>query len=513
MRLLLRLALCAGFLAAATAAMADWRPTEMGLPGWRVTTSEDIWARSWTDHTASTLKRYPISNLFDGKPDTAWVFEGQKWRRPEGLTIEGRARPGGGGQWIELTTLGPKPVAVDAVGLINGYAKSADVYTRNNRITRLAVEAGDLWQPMTIKTADLEQTREMQVVRIREVRARTFRVRVATVARGRDDDLCISELQLYHHGRPLVAPPPPYVLYSPGDECGDGYEVFLVDRQGRPAGPRPSGYYWGGYHFAPSGRGVAIEYGEPSERSIAVVDLQTARQVCDRQVIKQPPDGDDTLDSLAWADDRRLRYTVEAAGEKVRYQLDLGAGQPQPRVIERHPVPQQVEPLLPEPIPGLDLPPAAAAALQKALPGWHVMGTSGFDPLVVKWVRQEHGPRAGPQYCRGDFDGDGRPDLALLLRRGSVKLVALLQTGAEQWQVKELRDLGFGEGFQGGFSRFTIYLAPRKPGIVAYWPGDGKGKTGRLRLRHDGIELNWAEKGSTLYYWTGQRFQTVVTGD
>jgi hypothetical protein len=61
-----------------------------------------------------------------------------------------------------------------------------------------------------------------------------------------------------------------------------------------------------------------------------------------------------------------------------------------------------------------------------------------------------------------------------------------------------------------------------KPGKVTYWVEPGKddvgnflssGKTNILELRNDGIRLGALYRPSVVYYWTGERFATVITGD
>ncbi len=103
---------------------------------------------------------------------------------------------------------------------------------------------------------------------------------------------------------------------------------------------------------------------------------------------------------------------------------------------------------------------------------------------------------------------------ALLIRpnRGAeVKLVAVQQGKADRWAVNEVTSFGFNLGLQTGYSGFTIYLTPRAPGSVAYW--HGQGKTGRLDLKHDGVELNYEGKAGVLYYRAGNEWAKVTTGD
>jgi hypothetical protein len=177
--------------------------------------------------------------------------------------------------------------------------------------------------------------------------------------------------------------------------------------------------------------------------------------------------------------------------------------------------PKSPFPLVPR---GVSLPKQAIAALKTRWREWHVMGTSGFDAAVISAVRSRFGEDARPQRCWGDFDGNGLGDVALLIRRNTgdgVKLIALRQLGGGRWISEELLSLPFGSGFQGGYSGFTIYLTPHSPGAVEFWreKNGETGKTGRLELRSDGIELNFEGKASVLYYWSGSGYSKVTTGD
>ncbi len=208
-------------------------------------------------------------------------------------------------------------------------------------------------------------------------------------------------------------------------------------------------------------------------------------------------DGSDPLRGLA----ERL---VSRIGEARKRQAEL-----------RQAPPKSPFPLVPR---GVSLPKEAIAALKTRWRDWHVMGTSGFDAAVIGAVRSRFGEDAGPQHCWGDFDGNGLRDVALLIRRNigdGVKLIALRRREGGRWISDELRSFSFGSGFQGGYSGFTIYLAPHSPGAVEFWEEKNgeTGRTGRLELRSDGIELNFEGKASVLYYWSGSEYSKVTTGD
>ena len=64
----------------------------------------------------------------------------------------------------------------------------------------------------------------------------------------------------------------------------------------------------------------------------------------------------------------------------------------------------------------------------KQFPGYHLLTLQERDPDVKAFLAQ-HFPKSNPSVVRADFNGDGNPDYALLLKddkSGAAKLVVLL---------------------------------------------------------------------------------------
>jgi len=172
--------------------------------------------------------------------------------------------------------------------------------------------------------------------------------------------------------------------------------------------------------------------------------------------------------------------------------------------------------------PEIKIPASAKVALEYKYPDWHIMGIQGFDKAVLDSLLSRDGTSALPQIIRGDFDGNGLEDIALLIRRSpmpygqpsaNVKLISLRQIKSKQWRAEELTAFPFASGFQSGYSRFTIYIALQKPGKVAFWDSKRSDKSGNLDLGTDGIELNIEGKASMLYYWNGKGYATIQSRD
>lgn len=111
---------------------AEGVPAGLTWPGWEVDGGEYYDAPG-----------YPLAWLFDDNPSTAWVFH----YRPDisHVTPTIPKEPHGVGTRIRLSRGSElwkrTPITIDAIGIINGYAKSRSAYYRNNRITRLRVLA------------------------------------------------------------------------------------------------------------------------------------------------------------------------------------------------------------------------------------------------------------------------------------------------------------------------------------------------------------------------------------
>lgn len=74
------------------------------------------------------------------------------------------------------------------------------------------------------------------------------------------------------------------------------------------------------------------------------------------------------------------------------------------------------------------LPPQAAAALDRRFPGWTLAPVSS---RLIEWFEQDRRP-GQPNLISGDFDRDARPDLALqILAGGRQHVVVLLNRGAQ----------------------------------------------------------------------------------
>jgi hypothetical protein len=113
--------------------------------------------------------------------------------------------------------------------------------------------------------------------------------------------------------------------------------------------------------------------------------------------------------------------------------------------------------------------------------------------------------KINPFYLRGDFDGDGKPDYAVLVQsgnqhgivicRGSAVKPVLLGAGTDFHQMKDL-----------SFSAWQIHSKahPVEEGVEAGRPPI---------LRGDAILIEWEESASAIVYWNGKQFVWYQQGD
>jgi hypothetical protein len=124
---------------------------------------------------------YLSDNMLDGEPDTAWRMEGDG---------------SGGVVWLNFE----RPVRIDRVGIINGYAKvdpfdGTDRYKQNRRITGVTW----IFSDGSEVRQRLDRSPEMQYADVAGVMTRTVRLRidsVSAVPRAGKDYTAISEVTL-----------------------------------------------------------------------------------------------------------------------------------------------------------------------------------------------------------------------------------------------------------------------------------------------------------------------------
>lgn len=156
--------------------------------------------------------------------------------------------------------------------------------------------------------------------------------------------------------------------------------------------------------------------------------------------------------------------------------------------------------------PVLALPPIMRRALAGYAPEFSPWRRDAYDADVLAHFPDPTEPLFG---AVGDFNGDGRADVALQGFTPREELFFVLLSAGDTARVVELRrrELVFAPR---GLQR-DIYLRPVPAGARL----DGSPELGVRppELRHDAVMEVIEGKAAVLYYWTGERFAPYVIGD
>ena len=151
---------------------------------------------------------------------------------------------------------------------------------------------------------------------------------------------------------------------------------------------------------------------------------------------------------------------------------------------------------------------SVVARVLQQFPGFHVVTLQERDSDTRAWIAK-HFPKSDASVVHADFDGDGHPDLALLLKSdksAATKLVILLCPPADQCRPAYQLDLGSIEG---------TYITSVRAGSKVTETEAEEDAAPPMRLKFTGIRLVYFEKAETVFYWNAERkqFEQIQTGD
>ncbi len=127
---------------------------------------------------------------------------------------------------------------------------------------------------------------------------------------------------------------------------------------------------------------------------------------------------------------------------------------------------------------------------------WHAFEAAGSNFTITTTI--------APSYLKGDFDGDAKPDYAVVVNRGKQQGIAACLSATVSPVV-----LGAGAAFNDMQNLdFTAWRLHPKSRRVARGFGQGRPPV----LKGDALYLEW-ESGSAIVYWKGKRFVWYQQGD
>jgi len=142
-------------------------------------------------------------------------------------------------------------------------------------------------------------------------------------------------------------------------------------------------------------------------------------------------------------------------------------------------------------------------------PGYHLLKLTELDTDARTFFLQ-HFPKANPSVVHADFDGDGHPDYAFLLRNDKAqmtKLVVLLcSENAHCRNVYEL-DVSAYSG--------SAYLRPVAKGSTISQSKSIDEETAPVNLKFSGVRVTYFGKGEVVLYWNGKlnKIDAITTED
>ncbi len=152
------------------------------------------------------------------------------------------------------------------------------------------------------------------------------------------------------------------------------------------------------------------------------------------------------------------------------------------------------------------LPSDAKVLIEKRFPDWRPKVLSDLSGYDIKLWLEIH-PKECPGIVVGHFEQQEHAAYAVLLipksgHTASYKIIVLSETSDEY----AVRLLDHAEG--NTYSDSGLVISKEPPGTHSEFD-DAKS----VRLKLDGLNVEWLEKGSVLYYWSHGRYRSVQTGD
>lgn len=223
--------LFAAFVLLSAWTLADHNPTHIAwmhpaMGEVRISSSEELWL-------GRTYRHYPLHYLVDGNHATAWVFKGdldahKRYRQEfsEAPIQADRILPHFQGNHSVAFEF-ERPVLLDEVRLVAGYAKNSGVFARNRRVRDLRVTVNN----SQTSAHRLKDTDMMQAVRVRTEEAYRIELTLDGFYEGTERDICLSEVEFYYRGNRIELALPEWVASTDGSECCES-DVYLVNRHG-----------------------------------------------------------------------------------------------------------------------------------------------------------------------------------------------------------------------------------------------------------------------------------------
>jgi hypothetical protein len=148
---------------------------------------------------------------------------------------------------------------------------------------------------------------------------------------------------------------------------------------------------------------------------------------------------------------------------------------------------------------GRQNPPQSAAIPESAT---RLFKTTGLDR------QYEFSSHLKPSYLSGDFDGDGKPDIAILVKQKSSGKIGIAVCHSS---INKVLFIGAGSKLGNGGDKFDwMDIWNVTPKATA---AKKVGKATAALLKGDALHVEKSESASALIYWNGRRYVWRQQGD
>jgi hypothetical protein len=154
-----------------------------------------------TSERSNVRSGYPLYQMIDEDPKTAWVFN------PDPLAGEMN-------ELVQFEIQCLDDSKIKTIRIINGYSKSEDLYTKNNRITQVTIED----KQNNRYDYDLEETLSFQDIKLPEPLDYLWLTAKKIIRGSKYDDTCISEMVLLNESGENILKGKEYFFFSTGGE-------------------------------------------------------------------------------------------------------------------------------------------------------------------------------------------------------------------------------------------------------------------------------------------------------
>jgi hypothetical protein len=172
--------------------------------------------------------------------------------------------------------------------------------------------------------------------------------------------------------------------------------------------------------------------------------------------------------------------------------------------------------------PRVELPADLLHAMQSRFPDYRIpdksdySGKSDEDPNRMYYLSTLSGDSAMPYFCEGDFNGDGKPEIALILvprrepsehegAKGRKPQLVLFQKGDNGYSVQTLW-----EAKTAGIAWWNYRVRTLPPQQITYYPS-GDRPDHSVTPRYECLRFEYWEGGAAIFYYEDGTFKQVWT--